>query len=243
MSGRYEVATNRGRRVAMDAGGVPGALLALPTSLVSMRTPDPRQWVVTLAPAVSKLNVVTPWSSVADAPALGDSSVLRASLRWGAGAAAFTTSFDYPVTGCAFGVVADALDLTVRVATPPGGTVPTFATSTPVVGAFAVEGESQDPTPLRWAEPIALVGGAVDRSYLVRPFARSVRLAADEPATNTGWRVQFDDASGNGRWIQRLSSPLLADVAVPADAVVMRVIGAPVAAAVLLVAEWRIGLT
>lgn len=238
-----DASTNRGRRVAMDAGGVAGALLALPTALISVREQEPRQWVVTFAPAVATPNTVNPWARTADAPSLGDSSVLRASLRWGAGAAAFTTEFDYPVSGCAFGVLADALDLKVRVATPSGGTVPTFATSTPIVGAFAVEGQATDAAPLRWLEPPRLASGAIDAPYLVRPFARTVRLAADEPATNSGWQIAFDDAAGNSRWLQRLPSPLLANVVVPSSAVNMRVISIGAPALLLLTAEWQIGLT
>lgn len=251
-SSSAELKQNSGVRRAMESGGPSGARIALPTALLSQRVSEPREWVISLPPVMRDMNAVAPWRIKTDTALLGDSAVLRCALRWGAGAASFTTEFDYPLCGCAFGIVGDFLDLSVFVSTPPGGTVPTFAGSTPVVGAFVVQAVPSEPTPLRWMEPVQVVTGAVVKaSYLVAPFARKVRLAVTGGSGSGGagyagaYTLSWEDASGNERWAQHVGAgPIAIEVDVPGDAVVLNWVpdtapGTPA----FVFAEWRIGFT
>ena len=239
-----------GKQGLMNTQGtaVPGDVLLQPTQLISARVDKPRQFIVTIQQP-TKANTVTPWldafngaipyvAGVAFGAPRG-MQFLRCKLRWGAGGVAFVTEFDYPSTGGAFGVTCDQMDLTVESAIP--FVIP--IAEVPVIGAWYVEGQAADPSPLRWRELSAIIGAGAALSWAVKPYTRAVRLGFSGRPAVGDTTIRFLDVDANVLWTERpdfavnpLSSIVLE---VPAHASVMTI--ASVAGQAVTV-EWMAGL-
>jgi hypothetical protein len=244
-----------GNRVALKNSRTGGGAYRLEreTSLISMRHPEPRQWLVTIMQTVQGSSGVTPWisdidgqttlSNVFTAPELVDTTKLRMRLRWGAGGTRFETEADYPFAGGVFGVTADAFDLDVIVV----GTLPTYAEVglVPVVGGFMVPGTAADPTPLQWrdVQGTMLAASADSRLWAIKPYARTVQLAMAGPASAAACRllVTFINrafAVVGSLTVEGAWAPV---VTVPHGAVAMMLTN-PTAADTTVIPSWRMGL-
>jgi hypothetical protein len=238
--------------------GVEPNLIVQPTQLIAAQQLAPRQWVVTLMQPV-KLGGVQPWQSTFDgsaayppvapllftAPQLPRNPVAAAvvigalvvKLRWGAGGVAWNTEFDYPAAGGVFGVTADNINIDVALKSDVAPYV--LLADVPVVGAFMVEGQASDPSPLRWFEGSAQVANGTSGFWAVKPYARKLHVTTiDATLTNIVWR----DTVGNVLRRHRLpAAPVDIDIDVPGQATVVEVAngGAAVTAYAL---EWKMGL-
>lgn len=257
---RYPV--NIGKRTPMNVDVVPGGVALRDTQLITQDFPSPEQWVITLGQAVKQGTArggVTPWQQNWDGTAVAlpivapayfnapafpwSGSALQVALRWGAGGTSFETRFDYPVNGCAFGLLADSVnvDVVVRGAPAPADT-PTLA-DVPVIGAFMVPGIAADPTPLRWRDvDSGLLNSAATAiaRWSVKPYARRVRVEFQGPAANTF--ILFTDTAGVVLSQYVNTAPGFYIVDVPAQATLLEVnnnSAVNIAARV----EWYIGLT
>ena len=234
--------------MGVQGTAVPGQVLLQPTQLISARIDKPRQFIVTLQQP-TKANTVTPWldafngvipyvAGVAFGAPRG-MQFLRCKLRWGAGGVAFQTEFDYPSTGDAFGVTCDQMDLTVESAIP----LPIPIEEVPVIGAWYVEGQAADPSPLRWRELSAIINAGASLSWSVKPYTRAVRLGFQGRPAAGDTTITFLDVDANVLWTERpnfagaVSSTLVLEV--PAHASVMTI--ASVAGQAVTV-EWVAGL-
>jgi len=248
-----------GRRAVMNREGT----ALLPTQLISARDKGaPKQWCVTLAPP-STDNGSIPWESSFDgavfppvppaiftAPIFAGSAsnavlnALQLNLRWGAGGVAFQTRFDYPQMGGVFGIIADhvTLDAVFRGGrTFPGG-APTPAT-TPVLGAFMVEGKVADPSPLRWLEKFQTLD-AVGIWWAIKPYSRAVRISVVSAGAQN-ILVEFADSNGNVIRAESFAVPVTAGVTVTYDLTSIATLvklTADVETGSAVSVEWKIGL-
>lgn len=259
---RSENIPNLGQRRQLNS--VPqGALFQVgnggSTQLISARTKAPRQWMVTLMQAVTGKSSVSPWQASVDggtvfpfanyftAPQMPDPDrYAMVDLRWGAGGVAFNARFDYPTRGGVFALCADTVDINVSMRDPLASTTYTSLDLIPVVGAFMVEGQPADPSPLAWLEPAAVVNLAATRTWVVKPFARTVNIVIASVSTTAS--VQFLSASAALLQQRTVKPPaagvdvVLQDIPVPAQAAVMQVTNVAGANATVYI-EWGIGLS
>lgn len=267
---------NIGRASPMSTTNAAGGFRLAKTTLISQRldgqngTPKgPRQLIVTLMPLTKGASNPTPWNAPWNgtstdpasgpqpfgAPVLPDPGKgLRVELRWGAGGASVVTQFDYPAGGCCFGVTADTLDLNVI---PVDETNHVYASLDviPFVGAWFVQGQAAEPTPLQWMEIPVNIGEAGLVYYAVKPFARRLEIAAATGAVaDLGVQVDWRDTSG--ALLKRVNIPnellypgqltggglAAAALEIPSGATYCSV-GTGNASGMLLLATWAIGLT
>lgn len=238
---------------AMDTqqdGAIPGNVLLRATQLISARVSDvPRQFIVTLKQP-SQPQGVTPWVQDFDGfayvpgvslfTAPGGMDFLRVALRWGAAGASFQTEFDYPSTGGVFGVTCDTLDIKVVPSLP----VSLLPSAVPTVGAWYVEGQAADPTPLRWRELSTVVNNGASAAWSIKPYTRRVRVGLlGRPAA--GIRIEFKDTSGAVLWTNDIDVALSVNgealLEVPAHGAVM-VLSNTSGAAQGVTVEWLAGL-
>ena len=206
---------NFGRLVQANVVAVTGGFQLAPTLLIADTEPKPQQWMVTIAPPVQSNNTLLPWYSSFDGtatvpnnnPASGGYNFgapllpvlgLTCQVRWGAGAATFTTQFDYPYNGAVFGVTAETLYLEVLL--KQGQAPITYATmaEVPYIGAFMVEGRPANPTPLRWLDVGAIVPATASGTiyWPVRPFARTLDLYITNGSPAADFELVWCNADG-----------------------------------------------
>ncbi len=239
-----------------------GALVDLVnTQLISARLDVPRQFIITMAQATIP-NGTTPWEqnwdgaaaigSVFTAPGIPTISLssvtlafqLQCIMRWAAGGVSYETRFDYPVAGGSFGVTADQLDLNVFIR--PGQQLGIEPEIVPVIGAWMVEGQAADPTPMRWAERPIIANAASTHYWSVKPYARKLHIVAPLTTLITG---QFFAVSGIGATVGlrefRAQEPTAGAgvdtfVDVPAGAEIVSIVNSGSAASTIY-AEWHMG--
>lgn len=186
--------------------------------LISERIDRPQQWVITLAPiTLHKAVGVTPWANTLDGvvgalpvpPANGNipnaalgSLPFRVLLSWGAGGVRYQTSFDYPVGGGTFGVLADTLDLNV-IDPNSAKTLLADLGLSPVFAASMVPGVPSGPSTMHYldATTSASIGIGNFAYWSVKPFARHVWLTNDVEANAAiDYQVEFVDGGGQAAW-------------------------------------------
>lgn len=257
----------------MSTQSVAGGVRLIETQLVSQRLANgPRALIVTLAPTTKGTANGTPWyapwNGTSDnpvptdadplpfgAPALPDPGKgLRVRLRFGAGGAAVVTMFDYPANGACFGVTADLLDIDVVPIDEDDPKVYPSVETIPFVGAWFVEGNAADPSPLQWAEVPQLLGEAAVLYYSVKPFARQLEITSSGGNVDEGG-LQVDWHDTDGALVKRENIPNVpqfvgqavgggncyARLEVPSQATYCN-IGNGNTATVTMLATWKIGL-
>jgi hypothetical protein len=198
---------NIGKAQVMTTTPTVGGVTLAKTQLISQRlAKGPRQLLITLVPMLKGASGTSPWfapwnGNPADDPTPGEWGApelpdpgygLRVELRWGAGGASARTQFDYPAAGLVFGVTADMLDLVVVPVDDDEPKVYASLDLVPAVGAWMVEGQAADPSPLQWAEAPLSLDAAGQVNYSVKPFARNLEVVFnggdyDAPALTVTW--------------------------------------------------------
>jgi hypothetical protein len=254
----HEPEAIQGRRVRLTTqqNGA-GQYIVQSTQLISARVKQPREWVVTLLQASKGGHAVGPWEYTegsatwpADATVpvipIGAQQRMQVALRWGAGGASFTSKFDYPDAGGAFGITADTLDLNVAFKQPATSTPYTSLDDVPMVGAWMVEGRAADPTPLRWREISKGLGGAGATAafWTVKPWSRKLHVSTGSGTAPAGALLQFLDGASALLWEKSLAGASAAivdvEIDVPAEAVGIKITNGATPAIYYL--EWKIGL-
>lgn len=192
--------------MTMLTAPVAGGVVLAPTQLVQWHSPEPTQYIVTLAQAQRDANAV-PWQMPAEGgtaiiptniPTIpSGADALMCDIRFGVAGASTRVLFDYPSAGGTFGITADAIELTVRTRKTPSDTL---ATVVPQVGAMLVEGIATS-SEMTWTEAGVTFVANTSRYWTVKPFAKTLRVAVinaaggeivtfigGPPASPTLWR-------------------------------------------------------
>ena len=252
----------RGKKTIMNNQAVPGGFTLLPTPLVRVESRETgniaRQFLVSVMPP-TRGDGTTPYLSTFDgqagaypsgiytAPQLPDiASALQISLQWGAGGVRYVTAFDYPAVGGVYALTADALDVSVNV---KGAQVINYNSQNliPVIGAFYVEGQPVDPTPMGWAEPNVSIAGLGEASWAVKPFTKDVNLVVGTTgAAVERFAVTFKNTLGTAislaDYLVQAPGSFVQTLQVPRQATVMTITNRTATAKDIYM-EWGIGIS